>query len=84
MGFFSDYLSVNFRFLRDRRSPAELKRLADLIRRVPGADRYVEGIEDRDFRSLGAMDPKVVLASDQALEAFKSAVTEAVRPPDST
>lgn len=78
MGFFSDYFAV----MRNRRSPAELKRLADLIRQVPGARSYFEGIEDRDFRVLGVME--VVLASDEALEAFKSAVTEAVRPPGST
>jgi hypothetical protein len=84
VGFFSDYLSVNFAFVRDKRSPAELQRLAGLIRQVPGADRYLEGIEDRDFRALGGMNPKVVLASDQALEAFKGAVTAAARQPDST
>jgi hypothetical protein len=84
VGFFTDYLSVDFSVVRGKRSPAELERLANLVRQVPGAGRYLEGIEDRDFRALGAVDPKVVLASDQALAAFKSAVTEAARPPDST
>ena len=83
VGFFADYLSVNFAFVRERRSPAELTRLANLMRQVPGVDRYLEGIEDRDFRSLGGMEPEVVLASDEALHAFKSAVTEAARPPES-
>jgi hypothetical protein len=84
VGFFSDYLSVNFAFLRGRRSSAELQRLADLIRQVPGARGYFEGLEDRDFRALGVMNPDVVLASDEALEAFKSAVIEAARPPGSS
>ena len=81
VGFFSDYLSVNFSFLRDRRSPAEMQRLADLIRQVPGASKYFERIEERDFRVLGGMNPETVLASDDSLEAFKSAVVEASRPP---
>ena len=84
VGFFADWFAVYFKAIRDRRSPAELKRLADLIRQVPGAEGSLEGIEDRDYRSLGGLDPNLVLASDRALEAFKSAVTEAVRPPDST
>jgi hypothetical protein len=84
MGFSSEWVSIEFRFVRDRRSPAELTRLADLIRQIPGARRYLEGIEDRDFRAISGMGPEVVLASDQALEAFKSAVAEAVRPPGST
>ena len=84
VGFFSDYLSVNFVWVRGRRSPAELQRLADLIREVPGADQYLEGIEDRDFRALGGMEPEVVLASDDALKAFKSAVADAVKPPESS
>ncbi len=85
VGFHSfDDLSINFRFLRDRRSRAELTRLAELIRQIPGAHGYLEGIEDRDFRVLTGMKAEKVLATDQALEAFKSAVTEAVRPPGST
>ncbi|MBA2475212.1 MAG: hypothetical protein H0V40_04565 [Actinobacteria bacterium] len=74
---------IEFRHLRERRSRAELTRLADLIRQIPGARHSLEGIEDRDFRVIGSMRPEEVLASDKALEAFKGAVTEAVRPPGS-
>ena len=83
VGFLSDWFSVGFTYVRDKRSPAELKRLINVLRRIPGADPYLEQVEDRDFRSLGGMDPEVVLGSDQTLEAFKSAVIEAVRPPES-
>lgn len=83
VGFFHGGISIEFRFLRDKRSPAELARLADLLRLVPGASPSLEGIEDRDFRAIAGMNPQDVLASDQALEAFKRAVADAVTPPAS-
>jgi hypothetical protein len=54
------------------------------LRQVPGALRCLEGIEDRDFRVIGSMKPDEVLASDKALERFKWAISEAVKPPGTT
>lgn len=81
VGFFADWFAVNFNYLRGKRSEAELKRLADLVRQVPGAAPYLEGVEERDFRSLGGLEAEVVLASDDALAAFKQAIVEASNPP---
>jgi hypothetical protein len=82
VSFYTDgFLAINFGFLLGHRSRAELTRLADIIRRIPGARRSVEGIEDRDFRTRRGMRPEEVLASEQGLEAFKKAIAEAVRPP---
>jgi hypothetical protein len=82
VSFYTDgSLAINFGFLLGHRSRAELTRLADIVRRIPGARRSVEGIEDRDFRMRRNMRPEEVLASEQGLEAFKKAIAEAVRPP---
>lgn len=63
------------------RPPFELARLADLVRQIPSARPFMEGIEERDFKVLSAMRAEEVLASEEALEAFKKAIAEAVRPP---
>jgi hypothetical protein len=54
--------------------------MTDLLRRVPGARPSLEGIEARDFRAIASMKPAEVLASDEALEAFETAVAQAVMP----
>lgn len=81
VGFYADWFAVSFNFLRGKRSEAELMRLADLLRQIPGAAPYIEGVEERDFRVLGGMEAEVVLASDDALAAFKQAIVEASKPP---
>jgi hypothetical protein len=83
IGFSGDWIGVEFRFVRGRRSPAELARLAELLRRVPGAATSLEGIEAREFRAIASMKPSEVLASDASLQAFKSAIADAAEPPGS-
>jgi hypothetical protein len=83
VGFFVGGLELGFNYLRGKRSDTELKRLADLIREVPGAAPSIDRVEERDFRALGGLDPEVVLISDEGLTAFKHALVEASSPPAS-
>lgn len=80
VGFFADWMSVGLTYMRNRRSEQEMHRLVGLMREVPGASAYFEGVEERDFRVLGGIAPEVVLASDEALEAFKRAIAEGAKP----
>jgi hypothetical protein len=81
VSFYTESVSINFSFVRDRRSRRELERLAALVREVPGTRPYLEGIEERDFRMHGGMRPEAVLGSDEALETFKRVLVEAASPP---
>lgn len=81
--FSGEVLGVEFRLVRDKRSLAELERLANLLRRVPGVAPSLEGIEARDFRVIASMKPSEVLASDASLVAMRSALADAAKPPGS-
>jgi hypothetical protein len=74
-------ISIEFRFVREKRTPGEQRRWLELLRAVPGAAAALGGVEARDFRVIGSLRPDSVLASDDALEKFKHAVTEAIKPP---
>lgn len=74
-------VGVNFRFLLDRRTEDELRRLANLLRRVPGTKCFLEGVEEPAVSRLHPLPAAEVLASDEALDAFKYAVAQAVQPP---
>jgi hypothetical protein len=81
VAFYADGFAVPFNYIRGKRSEAELKRLADLVRQIPGAAPDVDRFEEKDFRALGYLEAEVVLASDDALAAFKQAIVEASKPP---
>jgi hypothetical protein len=81
LSFYPGGVGVNFRFLVDRRTEDELRRLVNLLRRVPGTQPLLEGVEDRQFRVYTHLAAAEVLASDEALDAFKYAVAQAVQPP---
>lgn len=81
VAFYADRFAVPFNYIRGKRSEAELKRLADLVRQIPGAAPDVDRFEEKDFRALGYLEAEVVLASDDALAAFKQAIVEASKPP---
>ncbi len=72
-------VSINFTSVRTHRSPAEMTRLVELARQIPGYAPYLEGIEDRNYGMHTGMKPDEVLASGEALEAFQHAVLEASR-----
>lgn len=77
------WVQVAFNLLRDRREPHELARLARLVREIPGAPPFLEGLEESEFRMHGGMKPAEVLATDEALETFKRVVLEAAAPTSS-
>jgi hypothetical protein len=79
VGIYTNWLAVNFHFVRDKRSPHEMVRLASLIREVPGARPHFEGLEERNYGSLGGMPPGDALDSDESLETFKRVVVEAAQ-----
>jgi hypothetical protein len=74
-------IAIEFRFVREKRTPAEQQRWLKLLRELPGTSAALDGVEARDFRVIGGLRPEAVLTSDDALEQFKRAVTEAVKPP---
>ncbi|RKQ90861.1 hypothetical protein C8N24_0676 [Solirubrobacter pauli] len=74
-------IAIEFRFVREKRTPAELQRWLELLREVPGTKPALADVEAREFRMIGNLQPEEVLASDHALAAFKRAVAEAVTPP---
>ena len=74
-------VAVNFDFVRDKRTPSEMARLAALLRAVPGVAPYLAGLEEKNWGMHGGMDPARVLASEEGLDAFTRAVVEAAEPP---
>ncbi len=72
-------VGFGFGYVRDRRTPAELAHLAELVRAIPGAAPYYEALEQRDFRMRPQLNPEDVLGSDEALEAFKTVLDEAIK-----
>jgi hypothetical protein len=71
---------INFDFVREMRSPEEMERLARLMREVPGVADYIQGVDERNYGMHRAMRPADVLASEEALDAWKNALVEAARP----
>ncbi len=74
-------VAVNFDFVRDKRSPAEMARLAALLREVSGVAPYLEGLEEKNWGMHGGMEPGRVLASEEALDAFIQAILQAAESP---
>jgi hypothetical protein len=81
VGFYPYGVAVNFDFLIDRRTDAEMARLARLVRAIPGAARHYERLEAVGFRMRPTLAPEDVLATDAALQAFTRAITDAAQPP---
>ena len=83
IGFYPYGVAVNFDFLVGRRTEAEMARLAELLRAIPGTARYYEQLEAVRYKSRPTLAPQDVLAEDSQLEAFKRVIVEATRPPTS-
>lgn len=79
IGIHATWIQVNFHFVKGRRTPQEMARLASLVREIPGAAAGLQDLEERDYGSLGGMNPEKVLASDEALEVWKRVALEASR-----
>jgi hypothetical protein len=70
-----------FSFVRRRRTPEQLQRLAELLRTVPGAAPYFHGLEAANFSLSPSIPITEVLATDEQLEAWKRALAEASAAP---
>jgi hypothetical protein len=81
IGIYNDNVAINFDFVRDKRTPAQMQRFAELMRSIPGVAAYIQGLEEQNWGMHRGMKPADVLGSDDALEAWKRALDEAARPP---
>lgn len=84
IGMFSDNMCIWFDFVRRRRTEAENHRLAAAMRSIPNVARYTQGLEQQDFGMHPGMKYTEVLASEEALEAWKEALKTASAPALST
>lgn len=80
IGLHSDNIAINFDFVRDRRTPEQMHRLAALMRAIPGVSAYIEGLEQQNWGMHRGMRPADVLGSDEALTAWQDALREASAP----
>jgi hypothetical protein len=71
-------VGVNLAYLRGRRSEEEMERLVELLRRLPATSQALDRAVARDYRSAGAFETKLVLATDDDLDAFKAVLDEAI------
>ena len=74
---FPDSISLPFGYLTNRRSEAELARLAVLARELPGVAPYLQDLEARKYRQWRGMPPDEILSSDDALDAWKRMLLQA-------
>jgi hypothetical protein len=80
ISFYEDGVAINFDFVRERRAPEQMQRLADLMRTIPGVAGYIQGLEQQSWGMHRAMKPRDVLTDDDALEAWKAALLQASAP----
>lgn len=80
IGFYSDNIAINFDFVRDKRTPEQMQRFADVMRTIPGVAGYIEGLEEQNWGMHRGMKPADVLGSDDALAAWKTALEQASAP----
>ena len=58
---------INFDYVRDKRSAEEMKRLAGLMREIPGVAGYIEGLEEQNYGMHRSMRAEDVLGSNTHL-----------------
>lgn len=76
IGLHSDWMQVGFHFLKGKRTDEEMARLATLARELPGGHERFADLEEKDYGSLGGLDPEVALTTDEALELWKRVAIE--------
>jgi hypothetical protein len=74
-------IAIEFRYVHDKRTPAELRRWLELLRGLPGTSSALTHVEAKDFRALAGFQAEEALPDDEALAQFKRVVIEAIRPP---
>jgi hypothetical protein len=73
---------VLMRHLRSRRTPEEMTRLVQLLRRLPGTSQALDDAVAKDYRTVCDFPADEVLATDEDLEKFKRVLDDAaVRVP---
>lgn len=77
---YNDSIAINFDFVRGKRTPDEMQRLADLMRTIPGVTGYIQDLEQQNGGMHRGMKPEDVLETDAAMDASKMALREASRP----
>ncbi len=70
-------IHLRFRHFRERRTPEEMERLVELLRRLPGTSEALDEAVAKDYRTSCKFRPELVLATDEDLEAFKRVLDEA-------
>jgi hypothetical protein len=80
IGIYQESVAINFDFVRDRRRPAEMQNLANLMRTVPGVAEYIQGLEQRNWGMHRGMKPAHVLGDDASLDAWAKALAIASAP----
>jgi len=79
VSFFTASVSINFTSVRTYRTPAEMTRLVELARQIPGMAPYLDGIESKNYGMHTGIRPEEILPSDEALATFQRVVLEASR-----
>jgi hypothetical protein len=75
-------IAINFDYVVDDREPEEMRRLTELISKLPGTERYHE-LEKQGWRGRGSrptIPPAEILPSDEAAENLVKALVEASLP----
>lgn len=80
VGFYPYGVAINFDFVVDRRTDAEMARLATLVRDIPNAARHYERLEEVRYKMRPTLAPEEVLADNAGLEAFKRVIADATQP----
>ena len=81
ISFYKSGIAINLDYVRSHRSEEEMERLVRLVREIPGAEPYFEGLEAIEPRwgLRPTMDPAKVLPDDAAVEKFAEKIIEASR-----
>ena len=66
---YSEGVAINFDFVRDRRTPEQMHRLATSMREDPRRGQYIEGLEQQNWGMHRGMKPADVLGTEEALAA---------------
>ena len=70
-------ISMRFVHLREQRTPEEMDRLVELLRRLPGTSEELDKALAKGYRTACILRAERVLATDEELEAFKRVLDEA-------
>lgn len=70
-------IRMSFVHLREQRTPEEMERLVELLRRLPGTSEVLDEAVAKGYRTICILRLERVLATDADLKAFKRVLDEA-------